>query len=253
MRVVSHTCSNTEIVCALGCASALVAVDADSDFPPDVVAPLPKLGRDLALDTAAVARLRPDLVLSSLTLPGHEAIVGELQQRGLPTLVCDPTSLEDVYRDILRIAAALSVFDRGRTLVEKMRAAMPPVPTTRRPPVLIEWWPKPVIAPARRSWASDVVRLAGGVNPFVDTDLKSVQVDADRARQANIELIVLSWCGVKVEKYRADVVGRRDGWQEIPAVERGRIVPISETYLGRPGPRLVEGYRLLRESIAALI
>ena len=29
MRVFSHTCSNTEIVCALGCASMLVGVDAE--------------------------------------------------------------------------------------------------------------------------------------------------------------------------------------------------------------------------------
>ena len=67
MRVVSHTCSNTEIACALGCASMLVGVDADSDFPADVVAPLPKLGRDLELDVAQVAALRPDLVLMDLT------------------------------------------------------------------------------------------------------------------------------------------------------------------------------------------
>ena len=37
MRVVSHTCSNTEIVCALGAQQMLIAVDSDSDFPPDVV------------------------------------------------------------------------------------------------------------------------------------------------------------------------------------------------------------------------
>ena len=47
MRVFSHTCSNTEIVCALGCAQLLVGVDSDSDYPPEVVAGLPKTGRDL--------------------------------------------------------------------------------------------------------------------------------------------------------------------------------------------------------------
>jgi NAD(P)-dependent dehydrogenase (short-subunit alcohol dehydrogenase family) len=37
MRVVAHSCSNTEIVCALGCGDRLVGVDDHSDFPADVV------------------------------------------------------------------------------------------------------------------------------------------------------------------------------------------------------------------------
>ncbi len=35
MRVVSLNCSNTEIVCGLGCGDYLVGVDSDSDYPPE--------------------------------------------------------------------------------------------------------------------------------------------------------------------------------------------------------------------------
>src|ERR1700758_3961250 len=100
MRVVTHACSNTEIVCALGCAELLVGVDDDSDFPPEDVAPLPKLGRDLELAVAAGRALPPDLVLTSLTVPGHEKIVAALRDAGLKILICDPQSLDDVFADI---------------------------------------------------------------------------------------------------------------------------------------------------------
>ena len=93
LRVFSHTCSNTEIVCALGCAALLVGVDSDSDYPPEVVAGLPKTGRDLDLDISAVLALRPDLVLTSLTVPGHEKVVAALRAAGLHVLVCDPCLL----------------------------------------------------------------------------------------------------------------------------------------------------------------
>ena len=43
MRVVATTCSNTEIVCALGCADRLVGVDQHSDYPEEVVRALQKL------------------------------------------------------------------------------------------------------------------------------------------------------------------------------------------------------------------
>jgi iron complex transport system substrate-binding protein len=67
------------------------------------------------------------------------------------------------------------------------------------------------------------------------------------------DIVAMSWCGVKVEHYRADKVRARPGWDQVPAVIHDRIVPISEAYLGRPGPRLVEGYRELRAAIAAMV
>jgi iron complex transport system substrate-binding protein len=167
LRIVSHTCSNTEIVCALGAGGQLVGVDTDSDFPPDLVGALPKLGRDLELDVHQVEALRPDLVLTSLTVPGHERIVEALRQAGLPVLVIDPIGLDGVYASIAQIAEALGVLKRGRSMVAQMQAAMAPVePAGARPKVLVEWWPKPVIAPARLSWVNELVRLDGGVNPF---------------------------------------------------------------------------------------
>lgn len=252
MRVFSHTCSNTEIVCALGCAAMLVGVDKDSDYPPEVVKDLPKPGRDLDLDADAVRALRPDLVLTSLTVPGHEKVVAALQADGLKTLVCDPTSLADVYSDIRRIAKALDVAERGERLVASMEQAMPTVAEpTQRPALLVEWWPKPVIAPGHQSWVTDLIRRAGGRNPWGEEAVKSRPVTTEEVCAAAPDAVVMSWCGVKVENYRASMVRARAGWAQIPALRADRIYPISEQFLGRPGPRLVEGYRALRKIVAA--
>lgn len=252
MRVVSHTCSNTEIVCALGCAHLLVGVDNDSDFPPGVVRPLPQLGRDLNLELAAVQALKPDLVLTSRTLPGHDGIVRALEAAGLSTLVCEPLRLADVYGDIHRIASALGVPERGAQLCAEMQAAMPPVaPKNPRPTVLVEWWPKPVIAPTRESWVTDLIELAGGSNPFANRPGKSTPLTDAEVINVAPDAIVMSWCGVPLAKYRAEVVRRRNGWQGLAAVREGRIHAISEAWLGRPGPRLVQGYQALCAVIAA--
>jgi iron complex transport system substrate-binding protein len=250
MRVVSHTCSNTEIVCALGLQDALVAVDSDSDFPPGVVGRLPQLGRDLQLDVNAVLALRPDLVLSSLTVPGHERIVAAFEASGVPLVVCNPQNLDDVFDDIRRIAAALGVAARGEQLVGDMQAQMPAcTPREDAPRVLVEWWPKPVIGAARRSWVHDLIERAGGRNALAECDTQTHTLVADQAPDTGIDVLAMSWCGVKVDKYRADVVLKREGWQAVNAIRERRIVAISEEFLGRPGPRLVEGYRQLRMAI----
>jgi iron complex transport system substrate-binding protein len=251
VRLVSHTCSNTEIVCALGAASWLVGVDDDSDFPPEVVAPLPKLGRDLNLDIAAVAALKPDLVLTSRTLPGHEDIVTALQSAGLATLVCEPLRLADVYHDIHRIAAALGVPERGHAVVEAMARGMPAVTLPNPPKLLVEWWPKPVIAPAQDSWVTDLIELAGGTNPFGSRAGKSTPLTDGEILAAAPDAVVMSWCGVPLAKYRREVVLRRPGWEALPALRHDQVHAVTEAYLGRPGPRLVEGYRALAEIAAA--
>ena len=195
--------------------------------------------------------LRPDVVLTSLTVPGHEKVVAALQAAGLATLVCDPQSLDDVYADIRRIAALLGVAGRGDAVVTGMQAAMPAVAAAGpRPRVLVEWWPKPVIAAAGQSWVDDLIRLAGGVNPWGGVAAKSLPLENAVAAAAAPDIVVMSWCGVKVEHYRADKVRDREGWAAVPAVRADRIHAVSEAFLGRPGPRLVEGYRRLRAAVA---
>lgn len=250
MRVFSHTCSNTEIVCALGCGAMLVGVDADSDFPPEIVAPLPKPGRDLDLDVSAVLALKPDLVLSSLTVPGHERIVDELRASGVRTEVIDPQSLDEVYASIRHIAQWLGVDERGDARVAQMQAAMPRImPAETAPKILVEWWPKPVIAPGRHSWVTDLIELAGGTNPWGERPVKSSEISDADAQAAAPDAVVMSWCGVKLENYRPDIVTRRDAWSAVPALRQGRIFAVTEAFLGRPGPRLVHGYKALRDII----
>ncbi len=253
MRLVTLACSNTEIVCALGCADQLVGVDDHSDHPPEVVSRLPRVGPDLTIDIDAVARLEPDLVLASLTVPGHEKVVEGLERAGLPFLAPEPRTLDDVYRDILQIADRLGVRERGEALVADMQRDLEipaePPPIGRRPRVAVQWWPKPVILPGRDSWVQQLLERAGGVNPLGHEPVKSRPLTDEEVRDLAPDAIVISWCGVPTAKYRTDVVYGNPLWQDVPAVREGRVFPIAEAFLGRPAPRLVEGFHALREVV----
>lgn len=254
MRVVSLACSNTEIVCALGCASLLVGVDAHSDYPEPVVRALPRVGPDLDIDVERVKALRPDLVLASLTVPGHERIVERLQRAGLPFIAPEPITLADVRRDILAIADELGVAERGAALAREFDTAMQPAaPSEHVPGVLVEWWPKPVIVPGGQSWVTEMIALAGGHNPFGHMDVKSAPVSDQQVCQSRPDAVVISWCGVRTEKYHRRVVRRRAGWRDLPALTANRIAKIPEAYLGRPGPRLVLGLRELRTVVRSCV
>lgn len=254
-RIVSLTCSNTEIVAALGCADRLVAVDDHSDFPVAAVADLPRVGPDLDIEIDRVADLEPDLVLASLTVPGHEAVVAGLEAAGVPFVAPEPTRLADIYRDVRDIGRLLGVEDRAERLVASMQRELAHTdfaggvtapPSAEAPSVVIQWWPKPTIAPGRLSWATDMIHLAGGRNPIGHEEVKSRPIADEEVSALAPEVIVVAWCGVDPAKYRPEVVRTNPALQNTPAVRNGRVVCIPEAYLGRPGPRVVDGVRALR-------
>lgn len=286
MRLVSLACSNTEIVAALGCASHLVGVDDHSDFPAASLSGLPRVGPDLEIDVAAVSALEPDLVLASLTVPGHETVVEAMEAAGLPLLVLGPETLDQVPASVEAVARALEpgipgVAARGSALADALRdafgGATPPLPpdpgrgpegadgpgpgfsatapteggTRQRPRILVQWWPKPVIAPGARSWVDGMIRLAGGENVLHHEDRLSRPLEDAEVAALAPDAVVLSWCGVEPDLYRPDVVYRNPAFARLPAVRRGQVFRIPEAWMGRPGPRLLDGLAALRRVVAA--
>jgi len=255
MRIVSLNCSNTEIVCALGGAAMLVGVDDHSDFPPDVVAGLPRVGPDLDPDMSRIRELNPDLVLASLTVPGHEKVIDNLKAAGFEYLAPEPITLDDVYRDIETVAAAIGAENRAPAVIEKMRSALG-FDTGRGaagPSLLIQWWPKPVIVPGRLSWVNDLIHGAGAVNPLAHEDVKSRPLENTEVTDIDPDAIIMSWCGVQPHKYRADVIYNKPEWSHLQAVRNRRVYSIPEAYLGRPSPRLTSGSRALHSIVRTII
>ena len=249
MKIASLTCSNTEIVCALGRADWLVGVDNHSDHPADILSGLPRLGPDLGIDVEKLASLAPDLVLASLTVPGHEKVVEAVAAAGLSYIAPAPVSLADIERDIRTIGERLDAAERAEALVLEMRRELADLRDSCPPgdpvPIVVEWWPKPVIVPGGGSWVNDLLDAVGGVNPFADRAANSFTLEPEEAVAAGVAAIAISWCGVEEKNYRPEKVWGRKGWEAVPAVRDRVVAPISEAYLGRPGPRVIEGARRL--------
>lgn len=254
MRIVSLCPSNTEIACALGLGEHLVGLDRSSDWPPEVVH-LPRVGPDLAVDVAAVAALRPDIVLSSLSVPGMEQNLEGLDRAGLPHVVVDAQDLDGVYASIRLVGRLFGRGARAEAVVAELRGRLDAVAARaaglpRRARVLLEWWPRPVIVPGRRCWTTEMIRLAGGESLFADLDVRSTPVELDAVPPRAPDILLTCWCGVPHERQKPASLALRPGWGELPAVRAGRLYAAEERLFGRPGPRVVEGVEWLHARIA---
>lgn len=245
MRLISICPSNTELLAYLGLTEQLVGLDDFSDWPASVQH-LPRLGPDLSIDIDALEALEPDLVLASLSVPGMEKNVNELVARGIPHLVLDPQSLNDIAEDLLTVGHACGISDEAekinkdyKNFVDEMktRASL----TSTNPELYWEWWPKPIFTPGQINWLTEVSEISGGKNVFRDVELASVQTDWDDVIQRNPDYIFLAWVGVQQSKVNKKVLEKRPGYENLSVTQKNRIYIMEEELYCRPSPRLLEG------------
>ena len=253
-RVITLAPSNAELVDSLECFDRVIACEDSSDAPPEV-ARCERLGPDLGPDLDRIATLSPDLVFSSLTVPGMERIVTGLRARGVRQRVLAPRSLDDVVAEIAIAGADLGVQAKAAEVVEAFEAERGALRAARRSAparVYLEWWPRPMFTPGSRCFSNGLIELAGGINVFGDRPGASVEITAEALVAADPDVCFVSWCGVAIDKLDPDNLIRRPGLGALRAARAGRVFRLDERYAGRPGPRVLEAARIMARAIAAI-
>ncbi|PLT30329.1 cobalamin-binding protein [Peribacillus deserti] len=245
MRIISICPSNTELCVFLGVQEQLIAVDDFSDWPESIIS-LPRLGPDLSIDMERTESLKPDLVLASLSVPGMERNIEELQKRNIPHVVLNPQSLDDIAEDLHTVGKLLGIEELAAERIRVYKSLISTIKEisdtiTERPSLYWEWWPKPIFTPGKINWLTEISRLAGAQNLFQDVELASVQTsDADVAER-NPDVICLAWVGVPLRKVQPGIVKKRPGWDRLNAIKNDSILVLEEPLYCRPSPRLLDG------------
>lgn len=245
MRIASICPSNTELLAYLGLTDQIVGVDNYSDWPHQINS-LPRLGPDLDIDMEALQALEPDIVIASLSVPGMEKNVEQLQNRNIPHIVLNPNSLEEIGTNLLTLGEvtgheqkAKAVHQRYFEMINEYKTLSERIKIPKR--IYWEWWAKPVFTPGGVNWLTEVSRLAGGVNVFEDVDQASVQTDWETVKERNPDMIALVWVGVQKERVNTSVVLKRPGWNEMKAIQKNEMYVLDEPLFCRPSPRLLTG------------
>jgi iron complex transport system substrate-binding protein len=248
--VVTLQPSATEIVCALGACSRLVATDDFSDFPAEVTS-RPKLG-GLNMSAEGVIGQQPQLIVTD---SGTRAeLVEQLARAGIAVLVTDAKTFDDVYRDIELIARALGSADAGARVVSTMRSRVQAVTArtstvTTRPRVFHELDatdPNRPFAVGPGTFLDQIISLAGGSNALASSPIAYPQVSTEQVVAADPEIITLGDAAFGTSP--ADVAAR-PGWSGISAVKSGAIFAVDTNLVSRPGPRLADGLEQLARII----
>jgi len=267
-RIVSVCPSNTGLCAHLGVLGRVVARDSWSDWPEEEVKDIEVIGNVLRIDVERVVELKPDLILASLNVPGMEKVVPKLRDTGLPVVVYDPESWQDVLDNLLDLGKRLDLDERAEAVVGEARRKVEGLQrgTSGLPWVTlcVEWWPKPVIVPCGKTYVNQVLSWVKVKNPFDHyEDHRSGQPPMEEIVQVNPDMYCVSWCGTPWVKYSEESVVERYSKflnSEQAAVlsplkikeEPKRVFKLWEGEIGHPSLRLLDGATRVLEQRKAL-
>jgi len=289
MRIASLLASSTEILAGLGLADQIVAISHECDYPPEIT-DRPRVththirtdaeSRDIdtqvqdvtrdggalyQLDTQQLADLRPDLIITQaqcdVCAVCYEDVVAAV--RSTPALerarvvALNPTTLEDIFRDILRVGDATDRAEAARAYVADLRARVDAVhgrtadiPDLDRPRVACIEWIEPLMLAG--NWMPELIRIAGGRCDLTRAGEHSGYTAWQDVVAWNPQVVVVCPCGFDLPRSLRESARLREytGWQGISAAGAGCCFAVDGNALfNRSGPRMIDSLELL----AALI
>jgi iron complex transport system substrate-binding protein len=251
-RIACLTEETTETLYLLGEQDRIAGVSGYTARPPEARLK-PKISAFTTAKFEKIMAVEPDLVLAFSDLQAD--IVRELISRGATVFTFNQRSTEEILQMILMLARIVGVPEKGEALAASLRAGLAAVRASAarfpsRPRVFFEEWKDPLISGIR--WVEELIEIAGGDPVFPELrheqSAKTRIVDPAAVIPRDPDVIIGSWCGMKVNK---DFIRARPGWGAISAVRRNHIYEIKSTYILQPGPAsLTEGVRQLHAILA---
>ncbi|GGM39883.1 cobalamin-binding protein [Longimycelium tulufanense] len=282
MRLVSLLPAATDIVAELGLLPDLVGRTHECDWPPGEIEHVPvvtdseidqnRMGsREISdavggathggsslyiLDTARLAALRPDVVLTQdlceVCAVSYQRVSDAVRvlHGAVRVLSLEPRTLPEVLSTIGRVGTELGVPAAAENLVARLRTRLADVRRSvadrPRPRVATIEWLDP-IWPAGH-WVPDQIEAAGGTPLLAGSGEHTRPLDWSAVLAARPEVLLLLPCGFPPERTLAELhlLTERPGWADLPAVRAGRVwVLDGPAHYNRPGPRVVRGVEIL--------
>ena len=247
-RVVSLSPSTTEAMWAIGAAGMLVGRSAQCDFPAEVLA-LPVVGDLTAPNLERVLMLKPTSVVGDAAVDA--AGVGRrLADLGVQSYFPRSESVSDVFEMLIGLGQRFGHAREAEAVAARIAAELESLRkeavTTPHPRVLLVLQTSPVFVVGPRAYLGELLRLVGGENVMVEGSYP--QLGAEPLATLKPDLVVL----LHGDREPAPSIDpRAAGWAQMPAVQKHAVCTVRSSALMRPGPRVAEGARALRECIAS--
>ncbi|HEX2717328.1 MAG TPA: helical backbone metal receptor [Gemmatimonadaceae bacterium] len=229
-RIASLNPTTTELLFTIGAGDRVVGRTTYDEWPAAARA-VPDLGGGIRPNVEAVLGARPDLVILYASNDNRDA-ARALRTAGVRTLGLKLDRVADLRRAATILGPlvedterALAAADSVEATIARVRASVRALP---RPRVLWYLWDNPLLVLGNGSYQSELLDAAGGANLYADRAEPAAQVALEDVLRRDPEVILLD--SGRVAPLRAS-----PRWAGTAAVRGGRLLPVNDALLNRPG------------------
>lgn len=244
-RVVSLAPNLTENIFAVGAGDRLVGVTTFCNYPEQAKS-IAKIGDTMTPNMESIIALKPDIVFVS-TASQIEAFMKTLEANGIAVYVTNPTSLDQVFKDLQQLGDLFETQDAASKLITDLQrrilsASLPPeYEIEARPRVFVQISKEPLFTIGKQSFLTELIARVDGQSVTENVETAYPKLSKERASVMNPEVIILSDSEDNMEPNEA--------FKNSPAVKNGRVYKINADILSRPGPRLVDALEQIAKDL----
>lgn len=250
-RIVSLGGSVTETIFALGEGDRIVAVDASSLYPENVLT-LPKVGYYRQISTEGILSAKPSIVIAS-DASGPKESIEQIEKIGVPvTRVSSEKTLAGTEKRIQEIASLLNKKEEGEQIIAQIRSDLKQIQKPTTPPKVLFIYARGIgtlSVGGKNTASSEMIKLAGGTNAVQEYEGYK-PLNAESIILAAPDYILLTTRGLSSLGTMDDFL-KIKGISETPAAKNKRVISMDDLMLLGFGPRTgkaaVELSKLLQE------
>ena len=249
-KIVSLSPTGTEMLFAIGAGDQVLAVDDQSNYPPEALQKPHDLS-GLEPNVEAIAALHPDLVVISDDTTG---LTKQLEALGLKVWSGPAaTSFDNVYDQIEQLGAATGHVADAAALVLQMQtdiaAAVKAAPKAAQPLTYYHELDNTYYSVTENTFIGQVYSLFGmhSIADLQEVSSDYPQLSAEAIISADPDFIFLADGGFGESP---ETVAARPGWGSLKAVTGGNVVVVDADISSRWGPRIVDYIKSVSAAVA---
>jgi len=239
-RILPLVPSHTELLFAMGLGQLVVGVTDYCNFPAETNN-LPKIGNQ-ELSIERIMSLRPTIMLDLNGMHRKYEIL--FSQLGLNYVNFNLKTIDQLPAIAIEIADIINQKHAGEKFAETWNNQLNNLETVipeKRAKAYLEIWDTPMQTAGPRSFMGEILSRAGFIN-IVDNTQEYPVINHETVIQADPDFIFLAYPVQNPES-----VKNRPGWKNISAVKNNRVFCLEQDLFVRPGPRNLEGLKLLNK------
>lgn len=246
-RIISLAPNITEILFHIGAGHQIVGVTEYSNFPPEASI-IQVVGGHNRFDIESIISLKPDLIISWDSGNPKEDIV-KLKSLGQIVFVSEPRSIAGIGSLMRRLGMLAGVTEEAILRAADFETQIKTITRqfSERKPVKVFYqvWANPIYTLNGEHVISELIHACGGRNIFYDLNKLAPVVSVESVLAKNPQVIL---GGGALESNNSKLSSWQK-WPGIAAVRNKHIYSVNEDYVGRMGPRMVQGMKSICNAI----